>query len=115
MLSHNNNSKMVKMETDPEPSTSSAIQVVLPGDSVKQVSPDAAIKLGPGVMQLPTSAIKDEDSKRGNHLVHISATRSGILGVQKQNTGKKAGKESAEMCWVEARSKRVSWPPCSEA
>lgn len=103
----NNDSTMVKMETEPEPSTSAAVQVVLPGDSVKQVSPDASIKLGPGVMQLPVKATGDDKSKSRDSLVHITATRSGILGIQKASNGKKGQKSAAELCWVEARSKRV--------
>ena len=98
---------MVKMEIESEASTSPAIQVVLPGDSVKQVSPDASIKLGPGVMQLPVTAAADDKHKSRENLVHITATRSGILGTQKANTGKKGQKAAAELCWVEARSKRV--------
>ena len=99
---------MVKMEIESEASTSPAIQVVLPGDSVKQVSPDASIKLGPGVMQLPVTAVAGDDKSRSReNLVHITATRSGILGTQKANTGKKGQKAAAELCWVEARSKRV--------
>lgn len=96
---------MVKMETDDSPSEASSIQVVLPGDSVKQVPVDAAIKLGPGVMQL--SSTTTTPTTGSNNSVHISATRAGILGVQKASSGKKGAKSGAEMCWVEARSKRV--------
>lgn len=104
---------MVKMETDVDPSEGPSVRVVLPGDSVKQVSADAAIKLGPGVMQLPIqsrttnddSSMKEDASN--SKLVSISASRAGILGVQKATAGKKGAKNASEMCWVEARSKRV--------
>lgn len=99
------------MEVDNEASTSASasIQVVLPGDSVKQVSPDASIKLGPGVMQMALTGA-DGESQKGkirDNLVHITSTRAGILGSQKASTGKKGQKSAAELCWVEARSKRV--------
>lgn len=96
---------MVKMETDDSPSEAPSVRVVLPGDSVKQVPADAAIKLGPGVMQL--SSTTTTTTTGSSNSVHISATRAGILGVQKASSGKKGAKSGAEMCWVEARSKRV--------
>jgi hypothetical protein len=102
---------MVEMDTDTEPSSSSSLRVVLPGDNARQVHPsEAAIKLGPGVLQLQMPLAlegKEEDKKPKDTSIHITATRSGILGSQKP-TGKKAAKNAAELCWVEARSKRVS-------
>lgn len=104
---------MVKMELDEdnEKPVPPSIQVVLPGDPVRQVAPDATIKLGPGVMQLPlasTSGHAAQQESKKLPTVDLIATRSGILGNQISSSGKKDAKTSSELCWVEGQSKRVS-------
>jgi len=95
------------------------MQVVLPGEALHSFPKEATVKLGPGVVQTPTSLTSGSSSSRTpqleqqNSTVDLGSTRSGILGHQSSRGGTASSTASnapavVETCWVEAHSKRYT-------